>query len=83
MTKFEMLKAAGEIVISVGVGAIVGNAVKATTPIGVGLIKKACIGISALVLANLASDSATKYTEEKIDNAVDKIKNMVKNGELE
>lgn len=77
MTKIEMAKAAGEIVVSIGVGTIVGNAIKSTTPIDMGPIKKVCVSIGAMILANLASDSTTEYLEKKIDDVVDKVKDAV------
>lgn len=77
MTKIEMIKAAGEIVVSIGVGTIVGNVIKSTTPVDMGPIKKACVSIGTIVLANLASDSTTDYLEKKIDDVVDKVKTTV------
>lgn len=82
MTKLEMIKAAGEIVVSVGVGAIVGNAVAFTTPTNINLLKKVCIGVGSFVLSSMTSDKATEYTEEKINYAAEKLKEMVSNGEL-
>lgn len=79
MTKFEMVKAVGEMIVSVGVGAIVGNAIKATTPNNVGRIKKVCITIGGMVLGSMAGDCATKYTGQKIDEAATKFRNMVQN----
>ncbi len=82
MKKIEMLKAAGEIIISVGVGAIVGNVIKSTTPIGTGPVKKLCILVGSFVLCNMVGDQAIDYTEKKIDEAVEQVKQMVNNGEL-
>ena len=82
MKKLEMVKTAGSIIISVGVGAIVGNAVKCTTPFPVGAIKKFCIVVGSFVLSNMVGDKAVEYAEEKVDGAVDQIKQMVKDGEI-
>lgn len=82
MTKLTLLKAAVEIIVSVGVGAIISNAVKATTPANVGFIKKLCIGMGALILTGMVTDSATKYTEEKITETTKQIKNIFEPEEI-
>lgn len=69
MTKMELIKAAGELVVSVGVSMIVGNVIKATTPSNINIIKKVCIGAGGLVLGNIASDAATEYVEKRFDAA--------------
>lgn len=82
MKKLDMVKTVGGIIVSVGVGAIVNNIVKSTTPVSMGTIKKVCIGVGGLVLSSMISDKAVKYTETKIDSAVNEIKKMVTNGDL-
>ena len=57
-------------VVSVGVGAIVGNLVKSTTPVDTSKIVKACIKVGSLVLSGAVGDIASKYTNEQIDEAV-------------
>ena len=83
MKKIEILKASVGIIVSVGVGAIVGNGIKSTTPDSVGTIKKVCIGIGAMVLSSMIGDQATKYTETKIDNAVKTIETVVNESKTE
>ena len=68
MDKKEIIKTVGGIVVSVGVGGIVGNIVKATTPASVGLIKKVCIGVGTVVLSNMATDKAVEYSTGKMDD---------------
>jgi hypothetical protein len=77
MKKIEMVKTVGAFIVSIGVGAIIGNGIKATTPAQVGTIKKVCTAIGAIVLSNMVGDAAVKYTEEKIDSAVAGITKMV------
>ncbi|MCX7817549.1 MAG: hypothetical protein N2317_08610 [Syntrophales bacterium] len=74
MSKLELLKKAAGIVVSVGVGAIVGNAITSTTPDTAGTIKKVCIGIGAFVLSSMITDKVSEYAENKIDEAVAQIK---------
>lgn len=82
MKKVDMIKAAGSIIISVGVGAIVGNVIKCTTPPSVGTIKRVCIGVGGFVLSSMIGDKTTEYAEKKVDDAVNSIKNMVKEEEI-
>lgn len=74
MKKLEIIKTAVSIGASVGVGAIVGNVVKSTTPSDVKKITKLLIGFGSLVLTGLASDMASKYTEDTIDETVAAVK---------
>jgi len=74
MTKVETFKLVTEIVVSVGVGSIAANAIKIATPVSVGLIKKVCVAIGAIVLCNMASTHATNYAEQKIDTTIEQIK---------
>lgn len=74
MNKLEFVKAGAEIVVSIGVGAIVGNAVMLTTPPGTKAIMKLCIKAGKLALSGMASDKATDYVEEQIDGVVSKVK---------
>ena len=82
MKMIDGVKKVTTIVVSLGVGAIVSNIVKSTTPGSVRLVNKVCIGIGAFILSSMISDQATKYTEQKIDETVIEIKNMVKNEEI-
>ncbi len=78
MKKMELAKAGLEIIVSVGVGAIVGNAIKATTPSTLKGIGKISVALGSLVLTGIASDLATKYTDDRINEAVETVKGMVK-----
>lgn len=82
MTKLELLKAGSKFVVSVGVGAIVTNAVAFTTPVlAVGVLKKAAIGVGSFVLSAMLSDKAADYADEKIDEAVEELKKLVEEEE--
>ena len=58
------------LVVTVGVGAIVGNLIKSTTPVDTSKIIKACIKVGSLVVTGAVGDIAGKYAEEQIDGAV-------------
>lgn len=77
MNKIDVLKGATKFVVSVGVGAIVSNAVAFTTPVlAVGVLKRAAIGVGSFVLSAMVSEKATDYTDEKIDEAVEELKKL-------
>jgi len=78
MKKLELLKSAAGFVVSVGVGAIVGNAVQSTTPDTTGTFKKVCVCVGSFVLASMIKHEAVKYTENKIDDTVVQVKDKVK-----
>lgn len=75
--KIKTVKVVAGIVVSIGVGAIVGNAIKATTPANVSTIKKVCISVGAFVLSGIITDKAVSYTETKITEAIESVKKMV------
>ena len=68
MRKLEMVKSVTQIVVSVGVGSIVGNAIKFTTPASSNLVKKVCIGVGSMILSNMVSDKAVQYSDQKIED---------------
>jgi len=70
MDQIEKFKTVGGLVISVGVSAIISNVVRATTPARIGVFTKVCMIVGGLVLANMVSDEAVKYAEQKIDKIV-------------
>ena len=76
--KVELLKLGATAVISIGVGAIVGNLVKHTTPNDIKKMTKLCIGVGSFVLSNMAGDLASKYMEGKIDYISTQVKKVIK-----
>lgn len=76
MNPLSLIKSVSEIVVSIGVGAVVGNAIKASTPSTVTTLQKVMIGVGGFVLSGMVGDMATKYTSDSIDGTVDKIKQM-------
>jgi len=71
-----IVKAGIGMVTSIGVGSIVGNAIKATTPVGMKKYTKVCVSLGSLVLTALAGDMASKYVESEIDSVVDTVKGI-------
>lgn len=78
MTKLEVTKGAVKFVVSVGVGAIISNAVAFTTPVmAISVLKKAAIGCGSFVLSAMVSEKASDYADKKIDEYVDELKKLV------
>lgn len=57
--------------VSLGVGTVVGNAVKATTPGDITKYQKVVVAIGGLALTGLVSELAANRTEDKIDELSD------------
>lgn len=67
MNYLGLIKQAVGLVVSLGVGAIVKNAIEHTTPGTVTAFKKVGISIGGIVLSMMVSDAATKFADGKID----------------
>jgi len=63
----KVVKAIGGVVVSVGVGAIMGGAIKHTNPEASKGITKLCFKIGALTLTSLVASKAVKHLEEQVD----------------
>jgi len=62
---------------SVSVGHVVGNIIKATTPIDIGKFQRISVMIGSVVLTGMVSNMADKYTTEVIDGAVATVKSFI------
>lgn len=74
MKKIDILKKVVTVIATVGVGAVVGNAVKATTPADLKIQQKIIVGIGAFVIGGMVSEQATKHTEQQFDEIVQNVK---------
>lgn len=72
-TVVNVVKVVGGVVISIGVGAIVANLIRATTPEDVKKITKVCIGVGSFFVAGMTAAAASK----RFDNSLDTIISMV------
>jgi hypothetical protein len=63
----DILKSAVTLIASAGVGAVVTNAVKATTPDDLKTMNKIFVLVGTMVTAHAVSDIASKYTSDQID----------------
>ena len=78
MTKLEMVKAGAQIVVSIGVGVVVGNVVKLSSPAGRNVLKNICVGAAGLVLSDMISDQACSHVETNIDDVANQLKEAVR-----
>lgn len=82
MSKIEILKMAGSAIISIGVGALLKNGIANTKAIPKHGLTKLCAMAGSFVLSSMITDKAVDYAEEKIDSAVNSIREMVEKEEL-
>lgn len=74
MNYLNVFKSVSDIVVSLSVGTVVGNAVKATTPATQNLVQKTGVTLGGMVLSALVGSVASKYVNEQIDEASTQIK---------
>lgn len=77
MKVLEAVQTIASLGVSVGVGAIISNVIKATTPSGIKVLTKICIGIGSFVVGSMLSDMAGNYTEKKIGDAIEFVTRIV------
>lgn len=77
MKKLELLKGGIGLLISVGVGAITGNAIKMVQPQNLNMFKKVAVGVGSLAMANMVADKTVEYFEQQWDDAATKIKEFL------
>ena len=82
MKGLELIKTVSGVLVSIGVGGIVSNVIRVTTPDSAGTIKKICIGIGSFVISSMIVDEATSYTEKKIDQTADKFRKQEVKSEI-
>lgn len=78
MKKLDLLKAGAEILVSTGVGSIVGNAIKMTTNPEANKFTRISIAIGGFVLSSMISDLATKHVNGIIDDVAEKVAEILR-----
>lgn len=74
MNKIKVLKAGSKFIGTIGVGMIVRNIVKTTTPINMNIIQKVCIGVGGFALSGIIGDQAVDYIDKELDSAIKMVK---------
>ncbi len=66
MNPLGLVKAAADLIVSMGVGVVVGNVIKTTTPATLNLAQKIGVGVGSFVLCHMFGDMAARYTTQTI-----------------
>ncbi|ASR80500.1 hypothetical protein SEA_TRIBBY_49 [Arthrobacter phage Tribby] len=74
--KYEIAKMIVTGLVSTSTGMVVGNAVKATLPVGANLIKKIGFGIGAVVVGEMVGHKASEYVSDQMDDVTKAWKTM-------
>lgn len=69
-----VLKGLTELVVSIGVGAVVENAIKATIPVDTAVFRKLTIGVGSVVLSGLVASRAADFAVTQITETTQEIK---------
>lgn len=80
---FGLVKSVGALVLTIGVGNIVSNVIKATTPAAIGILNKVCIAVGSAALTTIISDVTIQRIEHGIDGVINGIKGKMDNKEKE
>jgi hypothetical protein len=68
MNAIEIAKGVLGTITAIGVGNIVGNVVKATTPAGLNLFNRASISFGSFIIGGVITDHAVRYLNAELDN---------------
>jgi uncharacterized membrane protein len=71
--KLDLLKSLAGFIVSMGVGAVVGNAIKASTPTDIRRFSKITYAVGGFVLSNMVGDFASRYVSDQIDEVAENI----------
>ena len=81
MKKLDMVQGSLELLVSIGVGMIAGNAVNLVKPQNLGILKKIVVGIGGLAISSMAADKVTDYFDDEWTKTVEQIKDLFKKKE--
>lgn len=76
MNPMTIVKGVVDLAVSAGAGAVVGNAIKMSTPADAKKIQKISIAVGGFVLSGLVGAQASKYATEQIDTTLAQIKEV-------
>lgn len=77
MNPLAIFKGAATLIISAGVGTIVGNTVKHTTnSANLNLLNKVAVGVGAFALSGFIGEKVSQYTVDSVDSALETIEEM-------
>lgn len=67
MNKIAIAKSVAGVITSLGAGAVVGNAIKATTPENLKTANAILVGVGSFVIGGMVADAASDYVKKAID----------------
>ena len=73
MKKLDIFKNIAELAVSIGVGAVVGNAVKATTPEDLRVYSRFAVKLGGVIVSGIAVKQAQRYVRSEIDDIFKKV----------
>lgn len=76
MNKLDIFKSAVTFAASVGVGAVVTNAVKATTPADLKTLNRIAVVVGSTAVSYVASEGASKFFGNYVDELTEMIQNV-------
>lgn len=76
MISYGMIRGTTRLIAALGVGQVVGNIVKATTPVAISGFKKVLTDIGCFVLGSIAGDVAADYVSDGMDQFFKKNKEV-------
>lgn len=69
INKLAIIKGVSHVVVSVGVGAVLGNAIQATSPINASTLNTVLTAVGKFALGGILADASTKYVNTIIEDA--------------
>lgn len=76
MNPMTIVKGIVDLAVSAGAGAVVGNAIKQSTPADVKTINKISLAVGGFVLSGLVGAHASKFATDQIDSTIAQIKEV-------
>lgn len=70
MNALTIVKGITTTIVSIGAGAVVENAIKATTPADIRNAKRIALAVGGFAISSMVAEAATGYVKEKIDDVV-------------
>ncbi len=75
-----VVKMVGGLVISIGVGAVATNLIRATTPEDVKKVTKVCIGVGSFFVAGMTASAASNKFEGTMDSIIKAVQVFTEEG---
>lgn len=75
-----VVKMIGGLVISIGVGAVAANLIRATTPEDVKKVTKICIGVGSFFVAGMTASAASNKFEGTMDSIIKAVQVFTEEG---